>query len=111
MRDWHGACFRLAVQFLSRSDQSIFWESEMTKLNKLSLALAVAAAAVVSAPASAISFSAGDFKFNFDNYDAGTTGYWRAGFSAGRGFGETAWLMVFSRGNSASLSAGADRRL
>jgi len=49
----------------------------MTKLNKLSLALAMAAAAVVSAPASAItiSFTAGDFKFNFDNYDAGTTGY------------------------------------
>lgn len=47
----------------------------MTKFNKLSLALAMSAAALVSAPASAISFSAGDFKFNFDNYDAGTTGY------------------------------------
>lgn len=46
----------------------------MTKFNKLSLALAMTAA-VVSAPASAITFSAGDFKFNFDNYDAGTTGY------------------------------------
>jgi hypothetical protein len=48
----------------------------MTKLNKLSLALAMAAAAVVSTPASAaITFTAGDFKFNFDNYDAGTTNY------------------------------------
>jgi hypothetical protein len=48
----------------------------MTKLNKLSLALAMAAAAVVSTPASAlITFTAGDFKFNFDNYDSGTTGY------------------------------------
>lgn len=47
----------------------------MTKLNKLSLALAMAAAAAVSAPASAVSFTAGDFKFNFDNYDAGTVGY------------------------------------
>jgi hypothetical protein len=47
----------------------------MTKLNKLSLALAMAAATVVSAPASAFSFTSGDFKFNFDNYDAGTTNY------------------------------------